>query len=335
MKEIRDGVLAEDNAAIDESGLGANPLPKDNLRERSYELRGNTGSMKVTEYDVFPGIVLQYKTATDVRRLSYTRVTDENVFEVSHCHEGRTEFSHDRKFYYLEPGDLSISWCGSGFNELYFPQGYYSGASIVIDIGKTPSCLSCFMEDVNVMPRRLVDRFCVDNDYFICRSDVHIEHIFSELYETEGSIKAGYLKVKILELLLSLSEMQIRDEKKERSCFTRSQVLMAKGVCEYLTQNMDRRISIEKLSDIFHISGTQLKSTFKGVYGISVYAYIRSRKMYAAAKDLVGTDATVLDIAGKYGYENGSKFAKAFKDTLGVSPNAYRMAHQSSQMERL
>lgn len=303
---------------------------RENIRKRTYKIPGNTGSMTITEYDIFPGIVLQYKKATDVKRLSYTRATDENIFEISHCCEGRIEFSHDKKFYYLAPGDLSISWCGSGFNELYFPQGYYSGATIVIDIGKTPSCLSCFMEDLNVMPKRLIDRFCVDNDYFICRSDEHIEHIFSELYTIPDNIKAGYFKVKMLELLLFLSEMEIKDEKGERSCFTRSQVLLAKGVCEYMTQNMDKRITIEELSEIFHISGTQLKSTFKGVYGISVYAYIRSQKMYAAAKDLVGTDATVLDIAGKYGYENGSKFAKAFKDTLGMSPNAYRFAHQTA-----
>ena len=36
------------------------------------------------------------------------------------------------------------------------------------------------------------------------------------------------------------------------------------------------------------------------------------------------TDRTVLDIAGQFGYDNGSKFAKAFRDVIGVSPNAYR-----------
>ncbi len=38
---------------------------------------------------------------------------------------------------------------------------------------------------------------------------------------------------------------------------------------------------------------------------------------------------TILKIAGKYGYDNGSKFAKAFKDTFGVTPNKYKKAESS------
>ena len=32
----------------------------------------------------------------------------------------------------------------------------------------------------------------------------------------------------------------------------------------------------------------------------------------------------VLDIAGQFGYDNASKFARAFRDVIGVSPNEYR-----------
>ena len=32
----------------------------------------------------------------------------------------------------------------------------------------------------------------------------------------------------------------------------------------------------------------------------------------------------VLDIAGQFGYDNASKFAKAFRDVVGVSPREYR-----------
>lgn len=33
---------------------------------------------------------------------------------------------------------------------------------------------------------------------------------------------------------------------------------------------------------------------------------------------------SVLEIAGSVGYENGSKFAKAFWETMGVNPIEYR-----------
>ena len=46
--------------------------------------------------------------------------------------------------------------------------------------------------------------------------------------------------------------------------------------------------------------------------------------MHGAAELLRSTDRTVLDIAGQFGYDNASKFARAFRDVIGVSPNEYR-----------
>ena len=37
----------------------------------------------------------------------------------------------------------------------------------------------------------------------------------------------------------------------------------------------------------------------------------------------------VLDIAGQFGYDNASKFAKAFRSVIGVSPSAYRAGADS------
>ncbi len=99
---------------------------------------------------------------------------------------------------------------------------------------------------------------------------------------------------------------------------------LAHEICRYLTEHMESRITIQMLSERFHVSGTGIKCAFKSVYGESVYAYIRKQKMLSAAKELKTTDKSVLEIAGSYGYDNGSKFAKAFRDCVGMSPLAYR-----------
>ena len=46
--------------------------------------------------------------------------------------------------------------------------------------------------------------------------------------------------------------------------------------------------------------------------------------LFRPAELLRSTDRTVLDIAGQFGYDNASKFARAFRSVIGVSPNAYR-----------
>ena len=66
---------------------------------------------------------------------------------------------------------------------------------------------------------------------------------------------------------------------------------LAKSVCGYLTEHMDSHVTLDTLCGLFHASGT-----------------------------------SVLEVAGTFGYNNGSKFAKAFRDVCGVSPNEYRQS---------
>ena len=84
------------------------------------------------------------------------------------------------------------------------------------------------------------------------------------------------------------------------------------------------------LSKRFHASCTSIKSSFKAVYGVSLYSYVRAQKMRAAALRLRETEDSVLEIAGALGYGNGSKFAKAFREVMGTSPAAYRRQTQES-----
>ena len=58
--------------------------------------------------------------------------------------------------------------------------------------------------------------------------------------------------------------------------------------------------------------------------GTIAAAWLRLQKMHGAAELLRSTDRTVLDIAGQFGYDNASKFARTFRDVIGVSPNEYR-----------
>jgi AraC-like DNA-binding protein len=63
------------------------------------------------------------------------------------------------------------------------------------------------------------------------------------------------------------------------------------------------------------------------VYGSSVYAFTKEQKMRAAAALLRSqADVTILEVAGRFGYDNGSKFAKAFRDVIGMTPAEYRNA---------
>lgn len=228
-------------------------------------------------------------------------------------------------FYYLTPGDMSISRLTEEQGRICYPINRYQGISILVNPDEAPECLSCILDDVEVRPAALIQKFCSRSPCVVMRANESFSHIFSELYSVPETIRKGYLKVKILELLLFLSGMERRPEAETASrYYSQAQVQLAKSIGAYLTEHMNSRITIRQLAERFNVSQTQVKTSFKGVYGASVYSYIRTQKMQAAALYLRTSDETVLEVAGRFGYDNASKFAKAFKDVNGVSPNVFR-----------
>ena len=288
-----------------------------------YRIPGDDGDVVMTSYAVFPGIEIVYNDV-HTQYCNESATSSHNILQINHCREGRIEIGFEDDIFYLEPGDLAISGLVAHSHESFFHNGHYHGITIIIDVEKAPACLSCFLDDVNVSPSALIRKFCSDNICFLMRADKSVEHIFSELYSVRDNIRRGYFKIKVLELLLFLSGMDISQNQQAQRRYTLSQVQLAKQASRYIIANLQEKTTIESLSDMFHVSPTQLKNCFKGVYGMSVYSYIKAQKMKAAAHLLENGNRTVLDIAGQYGYENGSKFAAAFRSVMGVTPNEYR-----------
>ena len=123
-------------------------------------------------------------------------------------------------------------------------------------------------------------------------------------------------------------------ENREYTGYTASQQEVAERAHEMIMTNLERHITIAELSQTLHISATQVKSCFHKVYGMPIYAYARSQRMEAASSLLSETDQSILEIAGKFGYENGSKFAGAFRRVKGVSPSEYRRRVQWEREDR-
>ncbi|MBQ8869131.1 MAG: metalloregulator ArsR/SmtB family transcription factor [Oscillospiraceae bacterium] len=103
-----------------------------------------------------------------------------------------------------------------------------------------------------------------------------------------------------------------------------SQIQTVNDVREFLTTNLSRRYTIEELAQKFHINQTTLKSAFKTVFGKPLAAYMKEYRIKRAMKLLLGGSLSIAEIACEVGYENQSKFTKAFKDLTGQLPKDYR-----------
>ncbi|SCN21536.1 Regulatory protein SoxS [Clostridium sp. N3C] len=80
----------------------------------------------------------------------------------------------------------------------------------------------------------------------------------------------------------------------------------------------------EEVADHVHMSPMYLQRGFQIMTGLTIGEYIRNRRLYLAAMELLNTDKKIIDIAFKYGYETPESFTKAFTCFHNASPSEVR-----------
>lgn len=289
-----------------------------------YKMKNHNGEGFMTSYHVFPGIELIYNDF-HMGNCFHNKQPCLNVMEINHCRRGRFECEFlSGGYVYMSEGDLAVNMLSNRTKKSCFPLEHYHGISIIICLEEAEKSISSVLDDISIDLYSLRDRLCPKDKCFIMRAKNSIEHIFSELYRVPDEVKHGYFKLKVLELLLFLSAADVAEQREERQYFHKSQVDIVKAIKEHMIQNLDQHYTLEDLSERFRIALTAMKLCFKAVYGTSVYAYMRSYRMQAAAVMLREGKDSVTAIASKVGYNNSSKFASAFKDIIGMSPLEYR-----------
>ncbi len=151
-----------------------------------------------------------------------------------------------------------------------------------------------------------------------------IQNLFNEIYEqislkkNNGNSICHYL---LNALFIILSE-QIPHESIKKMTDMDFSFQQSK---KYIDENFrDESISIDKLSEIAHMSVSGFSHLFKKLMGIAPVQYIIRRRIGEAQKLLVTTDKSITDISIEIGYDNVSHFNNQFKKFVGTSPQNYR-----------
>ena len=82
--------------------------------------------------------------------------------------------------------------------------------------------------------------------------------------------------------------------------------------------------SINELCKAAEMSESRLRESFKNIYGIPLYKYIRIEIMKRGMQLLSADHLSIRDISELCGYENASKFSAAFKAVHGITPSEFR-----------
>lgn len=107
---------------------------------------------------------------------------------------------------------------------------------------------------------------------------------------------------------------------------------IADAAARAMRDRLDQPKTIPTLARICGTSPTILKESFREVYGMPVYAWYRRLRMEAASRRLIHGGESIAEVALSVGYSNPSKFAKAFGETMGMTPREWRRTMASTRV---
>lgn len=93
---------------------------------------------------------------------------------------------------------------------------------------------------------------------------------------------------------------------------------------EYMEDEIMTITGPEEVAEFVHISAMYLQRGFHIMTGFTIAEYIRNRRLYLAAMELINTESRIIDTALKYGYETPESFTKAFSRFHGATPSQVR-----------
>ncbi|WP_242273606.1 AraC family transcriptional regulator [Bacillus cereus group sp. BfR-BA-01310] len=98
---------------------------------------------------------------------------------------------------------------------------------------------------------------------------------------------------------------------------------------QYIEDNLTHEIDFKKVARIAFCSEYHFKRMFSFLAGISLWEYIRCRRLTLAAFELKDSDVKVIDVAIKYGYNSPDSFSRAFQNLHGITPSEARSTSRS------
>ena len=93
-------------------------------------------------------------------------------------------------------------------------------------------------------------------------------------------------------------------------------------ILDFISKNLDKKITLDLLESKFFVSKYYLCHLFKKNTGLSVGEFIACKRIMKA-KELLAKNVPVMDVCLMTGYNDYSNFYKTFKKLVGISPKEF------------
>ena len=229
-----------------------------------------------------------------------------NSLLITHIIDGTFTYVKDGRHFTAKAGDTVILDC-------YKPHEYYTSdsfESIWIHISGSNS-FELFQE---------IEK----NDGSIVKCS-DIEHVKKLLFRIFNDIKSDNppseleMSLDIYKLFIELLNPQSIKSKGKNNYEDNIQ-----EVKDFITDNLNENLSVQKLADRIHMSASHFARVFKQQTGFSPYDFVLISRLNRAKDYLQKTDMSISQIAYNTGFNSESNFIYFFTKNTGLSPNKFR-----------
>lgn len=221
---------------------------KESIREYSYS--NDTGDAQAIIYHLFPGIEVAYSSVhmADFDFGLFEQGKRKNYVSIHYCREGRIEQQINDEFFYLMPGDCSFAIHDKPQKMFQLPLRHYHGISIGIDLDCMQNPLMAYAESCDCSLVDALHHICGGMSHVVLRSSKAAKKFFDELYEADFDQRLDYLRVKMPELFYRMKYAKTDSNYYDRNLVPRTQVEIVKSVSEYITENLNEKITVKQLT---------------------------------------------------------------------------------------
>jgi len=97
-----------------------------------------------------------------------------------------------------------------------------------------------------------------------------------------------------------------------------------RDVIEYINNNFQEEITLDRLAEIAHMNRNYLSSYFKRAMTVNFHEYLQRVRIGYACMQLKSTGKSILEISDDSGFKNVTYFNRVFKKLMKCTPYQYR-----------
>ena len=280
--------------------------------------------IKINYIEVFKGVFIFFHEYRVKMIDTPIKLFNHNL-RLDYCYSGQVNYDTVyNQHSFFEPDFFKIDSRAIQNQKMSFPKHHYQGITINIDLDHfNPKIDDLINGQIDF--KLILKNYCQDCPFTVIKTPF-ISHLFSDLRIPDLTTKCAFLQLKIVELLLSLSNQRIAQQnlQRYRNYFSPSRHDRIRNIHDYLIQHYSQPLTLPQLSQHFRLSLTVMKRDYHYFYGISIYADLKQIRLTAAKKFLSNTCYPVNQIAERVGYQNAGKFSQAFKHSFKITPTKFR-----------